>query len=103
MEDDMNIAALRWILPLAVLAPRALCQAQLEWLATHDGAQAQLADYGRDVAVDSSGNVFVVSEVRLSAAVGDTNVDIEKYSPAGVLSWTRRFDVPASAVDRASD
>ena len=99
----MKSAPLRWLLALAVFAPRTIAQAQFEWSATHDGVQAQLADYGRDAAVDSSGNVFVVSEVKLSAASNDANVDINKYSSAGALLWTRRFDVLSSSVDRAMD
>lgn len=96
-------ATLHGLLALAVLAPRTIAQAQFDWLATHDGLQVQQPDYGRGAAADASGNVFLVSEVRLSAGLNDSNVDTNKYSAAGALLWTRRFDVLSSTSDRADD
>lgn len=48
-------------------------------------------DYGRAVATDKSGNVFVMGQ---SFGGGETGYDyaVLKYSPAGVLLWGRRFN-----------
>jgi hypothetical protein len=82
-----------------MLAPKAAAQAQFEWQATHDGGHGQIADYGSCAAVDSSGNIFLASQIGLVFGLSEYNVDINKYSSSGVLLWTRNFDLPLSTAD----
>jgi hypothetical protein len=96
---NMRYVNLSWILGCVMLAPKAAAQAQFEWQATHDGGHGQIADYGSCAAVDSSGNIFLASQIGLVFGLSEYNVDINKYSSSGVLLWTRNFDLPLSTAD----
>ncbi len=98
---NIRVSIVCFGLSFAFAASNAFAQAHLEWLATHDGAQAGLPDGAVDAAADAQGNVYVASDVRLTAS--DTNVDVIAYSPSGALLWSRRFDLPNSDVDHSSD
>ncbi|HLX11427.1 MAG TPA: SBBP repeat-containing protein, partial [Bacteroidota bacterium] len=58
-------------------------------------------DYTAAIGVDSSGNVIVVGS---SAAVDTTDDFVTlKYSPAGILLWTRYYDGPINEYDDPAD
>ncbi|MCK6445208.1 MAG: hypothetical protein L6Q99_02350 [Planctomycetes bacterium] len=80
----------------------AVAQVQVDWIATHDGAQAGLFDRGAAAGVDALGNVFLASSVWINSS-GESQVDVNKYSPTGTLSWTRRIDVPTGVNDTPRD
>jgi len=49
-------------------------------------------DYGRWVATDGDGNVVCVGSVEMAA--GDSEWQVNKYSPTGDLLWTRTYSGP---------
>ena len=65
----------------------------LVWIATLD--TASVADVGRGIAVDLSGNVYVTGQANTSTA---SYVFIAKYDTTGVIQWQRKLDT-ASNVD----
>jgi hypothetical protein len=58
------------------------------WQQTNSGANGQ-NDYGTDLAIDNTGNIFVCGAVH-----NGSNVDyrILKYSPDGALIWTKQYN-----------
>ncbi|TDN39155.1 T9SS type A sorting domain-containing protein [Hymenobacter sp. UV11] len=64
------------------------------WVARYDGPagfRAQSYDYGRVVAVDATGNVFVTG----TSATGPSDYVTIKYAPGGQQLWVARYDGPA--------
>jgi hypothetical protein len=82
-------------------APSSLhAQAQLEWSATRVGP---VADQGAQIAFDNAGNVFLTnwSAVAVPPPTPATaDVELCKYSPAGSLLWSRRFDSQTAPSDK---
>jgi hypothetical protein len=79
---------------VAKLAP----DGTLLWLKQLGGFDAQ---YGRDVALDAAGNVFVGGEFRNTVdfgtgpiAASDTDAFVVKYAPDGTVSWVKTFTGP---------
>lgn len=60
------------------------------WLRTYDGTAGGI-DQGHGIAVDASGNVYVVGQTE-SAATSSTDLIVIKYSSAGVRSWVFTYD-----------
>lgn len=66
------------------------------WITRAGGAER---DFGRDIAIDPSDDVFVVGEFRVTASVGDTSftspgvnspdIFVAKYSSDGTFLWAR--------------
>jgi len=69
------------------------------WLRTYDGP-ANSYDYGRAIAVDTAGNVYVTGG---SNGVS-SNYDFAtiKYRPNGDVAWTARYNAPANRGDDPS-
>src|SRR4030095_772940 len=66
-----------------------------QWIAIYDNIEAGRDDYGYDVGVDQTGNVYVTGN---SQAVSGSDRDALtiKYNSAGVQQWVARYDVTNS-------
>ena len=62
------------------------------------GGVAAVEESGQGIAFDSTGNVIVVGYV--VDTVGDPNIWVRKYDPAGAEIWTAVFDPSAGLDDR---
>jgi hypothetical protein len=71
--------------------------AVLAWLAP--SAALALDDFGRKVAVDAAGNIYVTGASE-SLNTGLDYLTI-KYNPNGAVLWVRRYNGPASGDDKA--
>lgn len=58
------------------------------WQQTNSGANGQ-NDYGTDLAIDNTGNIFVCGAVHNGS---NTDYRILKYSPDGTLIWTKQYN-----------
>jgi hypothetical protein len=70
------------------------------WVRYYDGGQ-QFYDYGRAIAVDDAGNVFVTG----SSMESGNQFDIAtiKYNSAGIVQWVARYEGPAGDDDEGYD
>jgi uncharacterized delta-60 repeat protein len=69
----------------------------LEWQVLHAG-DAMIAESGQGIAVDGAGNI-VVGGFEVDA-VGDPNMWLAKYDPAGAELWAMTFDPSGGLDDR---
>lgn len=58
------------------------------WQQTNNGANGQ-NDYGTDLAIDNTGNIFVCGAVHNGI---NTDYRILKYSPDGAVIWTKQYN-----------
>lgn len=70
------------------------------WVKRYNGVENNF-DYGIDVAVDLSGNVYVFGQ-SLNAASNYDFVTV-KYNSSGVFQWDKTFNGPGNDVDNAFD
>jgi len=63
----------------------------VQWISTYDGGGTS-DEYGRDIAVDASGNVFVAGDANLSGYANDFL--IIKYNSSGIQQWATTYDGP---------
>ncbi|MFC2157606.1 SBBP repeat-containing protein [Acidobacteriota bacterium] len=68
-----------------------------KWARTYDSGYS---DYGTDVAVDSSGNVFVAGHSYVNPA-SDYDFVLIKYDTNGSELWYQLYNGPSSGVDKA--
>lgn len=59
-------------------------------------------EYAWGLITDSSGNIYVVGELRTSSTVANTNVFVVKYDSSGTLQWQRKL-ADGNAVGSQSD
>ena len=72
----------------------------MRWTRTYDGPNSnESLDYGRAVALDRSGNVYVAGESRNDRANHD--IITIKYDRAGLQAWLATYDGPAQLEDSA--
>lgn len=69
-----------------------------QWVATYNGI-ADGNDYARDIAVDSSGRVYVTGESQNPA--GNADFLTIMYNAAGVEQWVARYDGSQNLADKA--
>ena len=69
----------------------------IQWQRTLGGA---IGDYGQDIAVDGSGNVYVTGYTESSGA-GSDDVLIAKYDTSGTIQWQRTLG--GASVDYGND
>ncbi|MBS1723375.1 MAG: PQQ-binding-like beta-propeller repeat protein [Armatimonadetes bacterium] len=77
-------------------------QFNLAWADTLDGGR-NLCDYATNSVADSLGNIYVVGTVNSYGADEFADISLQKFSPTGVLLWTRLFDGPAHSQDIGID
>jgi WD40 repeat protein len=82
---------------LAVLVPGVAWGVGQQWVSRLDGPEgvAGSDDYGKAVATDATGNVYVAAST--SGHWGD--VVTVKYDPSGRLLWSRSYNGPANDYD----
>ncbi len=68
----------------------------LQWMQTYNGV-ADLADFGRDVKIDGSNNIFVTGASYNTS--GNTDFLTLKYTPSGVLQWANVYAYSAGLND----
>ena len=61
----------------------------IQWQRTLSGSNT---DVGRQVAVDSSGNVYVVGYTVSTSATGDWAILVVKYNSSGTIQWQRTLN-----------
>ena len=71
---------------------------QQQWVAPYNGPGGD--DFGRAIAVDSFGNVYVTGYSR-SFAGGDFDYATIKYDSSGQQQWVARYNGPANSYDMA--
>jgi hypothetical protein len=70
------------------------------WVRRYDGPDSS-HDYAVDMAVDGSGNVYVIGSSHGGSGTLDDCATI-KYDPDGIELWVERYNGPASLRDRAT-
>jgi uncharacterized delta-60 repeat protein len=71
-----------------------------QWVQTYDGP-AHIADEAFSIAVDASGNSYVVGYGHAPASGSDLTTI--KYDTAGVQQWVETYDSPANSTDTGFD
>jgi uncharacterized delta-60 repeat protein len=67
-------------------------QGQQVWMAVYDGAGGH--DYGKALALDFHGNVYVTGWSEVSSSNSYRDIVTIKYSPQGQQNWAVRYDGP---------
>ena len=65
-----------------------------QWVAIYDNAPESRDDYGYELAVDNSGNVYVTGNSQASGT--DRDALTIKYNSSGIQQWVARYDVTNS-------
>jgi hypothetical protein len=64
---------------------------------------AALSAFGRTIALDASGNVFVGGSVTSGSYPGGLDYLTLKYSPSGARLWAQRYNGPGDSADEIAD
>jgi hypothetical protein len=69
------------------------------WTSTYN-SPANGWDHGKDIAVDSAGNVYVIGDEQRTDIGQDYNIWIRKYDPDGYELWTSTYNSPNNWYDK---
>lgn len=93
VDNSGNVYSIGWVNNGSSLADYGLIKynsaGTQQWIKIYNGIGNYL-DYGDDVALDNSGNIYVTG--RSEAGSGNANCVTIKYSPAGDSLWVKRYD-----------
>ncbi len=70
------------------------------WSAGYNGA-GDSSDYGRGIAVDPSGAVYVAAESWGSD--GNSDLAVVKYTPVGEMAWEKRYSIASNTSEKPID
>lgn len=69
------------------------------WVAGYDGESTGSSDYGIDIALDSSGNVYVTGRSGGTATSYDSDCTTIKYDSSGNQLWIMKYNGPGDSGD----